>query len=245
MALRQEILSVLFYRRPIQLPICPDNDFELSIDPPPADDFVWTNRILVWTADVLKFCFGGVELKRPGNSSNNPSPSLNIDSKSRVEHWNALKRFEVTWQMQQPASFKPIFFRSSTPENVFPEIWHNSEVQVLALQHFEIASLMLSVYDPRLPRLGLGALSAHRSLGAKIRKSTLKICGLALSNKTPIAMIDATHIISVCGSYFENSEPTEQNALVSFLEKVESEYAWPTEGVITALKEAWLEGTPR
>lgn len=239
-------MSVLLYRRPIQLPISPDNDYELTVEPPPADDFVWTNRILVWTADVLKFCFGGLEIRRTGGNSNNPSPSLNIDSKSRIEHWNSLKRFETTWQMQQPASFKPIFYRSSTIENVFPQIWHNSEVQVLAHQHFEIASLMLSVYNPRLPRLGLGALSAHRSLAAQIRRSTLRICGLALSNKTsPVAMVDAAVVISICGSYFENSEPGEQNALVSFLEKVEVEHAWPTDNVILALKEAWLEGTPR
>lgn len=242
MALRQEIWSVLLYRRSIQLPINPNNDFELIDNPPPADDFVWANRILVWTADVLKFCFGGVEM-RTREHSNNPSPSLNVDSKSRVERWSALKRFETTWQLQQPASFKPVYQRPITADDIFPQIWLNSDVQVLALQHFEIASLMLAVYDPRLPRLGLDAISAHRNLASRIRKATLKLCGMALSNKgCPPAMVDAAVAISMCGAYFEDSKREEQDAIIRFLEALEAEHAWPTNSVVVALREAWFEG---
>lgn len=247
-ALRQEIWSVLLYRRPIQLPINPNNDFELMVDPPPADDFVWSNRIFVWTADVLKFCFGGLDIRRLDGACSNPSPSLNVDSKSRVDHWNALKSFEATWQTQQPASFRPTYYQAAdlSEGRVFPEIWLNNDVQVLALQHVEIASLMLAVYDPRQPRLGLGALSAHRNLAAQIRKATLKVCGLALSNKKcPPALVDAAVMISVCGSYFEESPREEQDALVGLLERLEMEHAWPTGSVVSALREAWTEGTPR
>lgn len=248
LALRQEIWSVLLYRRPLQLPICPNNDFELLTDTPPADDFVWANRIFVWTADVLKFCFGGLEIRKGDGDSNNPSPSLNVDSKSRVDHWSLLKRFEVTWQLQQPASYKPIFYRPASLAELrpFPEIWHNSDVQVLALQHKEIASLMLSVYDPRQPRLGLEALSAHRKLASQIRQATLKICGLAVSNKKcPATTAIAAVALSTCGSYFEESSIQEQDALVRFLEESEVEHAWPIASSVTALRDAWNEGTPR
>lgn len=242
MALRQEIWSVLLYRRSIQLPINPNNDFELIDAPPPADDFVWANRILVWTADVLKFCFGGLEIRSRENS-NNPSPSLNVDSRSRVERWTVLRRFETTWQLQQPASFKSVYLQPSGPGHIFPEIWLNSEVQVLALQHFEIASLMLAVYDPRLPRLGLDAISAHRNLASRIRKTTLKLCGVALSNKScPPAMVDAAVTVSMCGAYFAESSREEQNAIIRFLEQLELEHAWPTRSVVLALRESWFEG---
>ena len=208
LALRQEIWSVLLYRRPIQLPINPNNDFDLIVDAPPADDFVWANRIFVWTADVLKFCFGALEISSADGSPNNSSPSLKTDGKSRVDQWNALKRFEVTWQLQKPASYKPIFFRpaSVAEDRVFPEIWHNSDVQVLALQHMEIASLMLSIYDPAQPCLGFEALSAHRALTHQIRKTTVSVCGIASSNQKCSAVTAIAAVtISMCGSYLQNS----------------------------------------
>ena len=54
-ALRQEIWSVFLYRRPFRLPLCPSNGYNTLGR---GDDFVWANRMLIWTPDVLKFCFG-------------------------------------------------------------------------------------------------------------------------------------------------------------------------------------------
>lgn len=101
---------------------------------------------------------------------------------------------------------------------------------------------MLAVYDPRLPRLGLDAISAHRSLASRIRRATLKVCGMALSNtKCPPAMVDAAVAISMCGAYFGDSRREEQDAIVQFLERLEAEHAWPTNSVVVALREAWFE----
>jgi hypothetical protein len=54
-ALRQEIWSVLINRRPFRL----FKRTGKSYNPPePAGDFEWSNHIIFWCADVLRFCFG-------------------------------------------------------------------------------------------------------------------------------------------------------------------------------------------
>lgn len=226
MALRQEIWSVLLYRRPFRLPLCPDNDYT-SLDN--ADDYVWTNRIFVWTADVLKYCFG---------SENSLTPS----SGPRTEHWDALKKFEATWETMKPPSFKPTYYceANAAEGRHFPEAWYMSDCQILGLQHFELARTLLAVYNPRLPRLGLGATSLFRALEAQIRRSTLRLCGLALSNpKCPAAMVTAAVGVSLCGEYFHDSD--EQDAIVRFITKLEDDHAWPTKTVVDALRDAWQE----
>lgn len=231
-ALRQEITSVFLYRRPFRLPLDPNHEY---VNLPPADDFTWTNRILVWTADVLKFCFGTDRsiASTPGSVSNTHS--------SRLEHWDLLKKFEHTWATSQPPCFKPIFHRPSDPaaNKPFPEYWHTTDCQVIGLQHLELASTLLAVYDPRIPRVGLGAGTAQRRLQAQARQSTLKVCGLALSNQRvcPSAMVPAAIAISIHGENFEDA--MEQQALIDFMDKLEAEHAWPTQAAIDALKEAW------
>lgn len=62
---------------------------------------------------------------------------------------------------------------------------------------------------------------------------------MALSNQRvcPAAMVPAAIAVSIHGESFE--DPVEQKALVEFMEKLEAEYAWPTQAAVDALKEAW------
>jgi hypothetical protein len=226
-ALRQEIWSVFLYRRPFRLPLCPTNDYS-NVEP--ADDFVWTNRILVWTADVLKFCFG---TERHSSTNNHPD---------RFEHWDSLKKFEDTWREMRPPSFKPAFFRDSDPSQgrIFPEFWHLNECQLLGLQHYELTFILLAVYDPRLPRVGLGSSAFQRTLERQIREATLRLCGLALSNPKWITLLITAAVgIAMFGEYFE--EKAEQEALIKMMNTLESEHAWPTQAAVDALREAWSQ----
>ncbi|OAP61252.1 hypothetical protein AYL99_03453 [Fonsecaea erecta] len=223
-ALRQEIWSVLLYRRPFRLPLCPDNDYS-DLDPA-VDDYTWTNRILVWCADVCKFAFGGV-----GGT---------IEPSSRVDRWKRLKVVQDKWDSVQPACFKPLYYRDADPlrGKYFPEEWHMNDCQVLALQHFELARILLAVYDPNLQRLGLGSSSSMTSLEAQLRRSTMRLCGLALANiNDQPGMVTAAVGVSMCGEYIRDAG--EQSAVEGFLSTLEREHAWPTQAVRHALRDAW------
>ncbi|KIW27410.1 uncharacterized protein PV07_07148 [Cladophialophora immunda] len=228
-ALRQEIWSVLLYRRPFRLPLCPDNDYS-NLDPA-VDDYTWTNRILVWCADVCKFAFGG-----EGGI---------VEPSSRVERWKRLKVVQDRWDAVQPACFKPLYYRDADPSRgkYFPEEWHMNDCQVLALQHFELARILLAAYNPNLQRIGLGSSSSITTLEAQLRRSTMRLCGLALANlNDQPGMVTAAVGISMCGEYIRDAG--EQSAIEGFLSTLEREHAWPTQTVRQALRDAW-EATRR
>ena len=226
-ALRQEIWSVLLYRRPFRLPLGPDNDYtQLE----PADDFVWTNRIILWCADVLRFCFGGA----------NVTPGHDDTYATGVERWDLLKTFEQSWDSLQPPCFKPLYYEEPNPTGgkYFPKICHMNDCQVLGLQHVELARMLLAVYNPRRQRLGLGASALNHALESQLQRSTLRLCGLALFNKKCQAtMVTAAVGVSMCGEYFYDAG--EQTAIVDFMKILEDEHAWPTQTVVSALRDAW------
>jgi len=225
-ALRQEIWSVLLYRRPFRFPLCPDNDYT-NLDAA-VDEYIWVNRILIWCADICKFCFGG-----EGGV---------IDMNGRLERWKRLKAVQDKWDTIQPACFKPLYYKEADPSQgrYFPEEWHMNECQVVGLQHLELSRVLLAAYDPNLQRIGLGASSSISSLEAQLRRSTIRLCGLALnslnSHSQP-AMVTAAVGISMCGEYIR--DPGEQAAIEGFLGILEREHAWPTQNVMFALRDAW------
>ena len=222
-ALRQEIWSAFLSQRPFRLPVCPSNDYATFS---PANHFVWTNRILVWAADLLSFCFG--------NQSMTPEQS--------TERWMALKEFEQRWDAQKPSAFKPIYYREADPDRNqhFPQIWHMNSCQVAVAQHIELGRILLAVSDPMsVSRLGIGVVARNVSLEEELRSITQRLCGLAVSNPNcPPALVTAAVGISVCGEYFVN--PGEQEALVKLLKDLQFQHAWPTEATVRALRAAWL-----
>jgi hypothetical protein len=195
----------------------------------PGDEFAWTNRILLWCADILRFCFGDQN-----------EVARDKSREATIERWKALKAFEHHWNKHQPVCFKPIYYERPDPTvgRYFPRIWQANDCQVIGLQHVEFARILLAVYNPKLQRLGLGANATNRKIGAQLRESTLVICGLALSNKKCQApMVTAGVGVSMCGEYFH--ERREQKAIIEFMETLADEHAWPIEAVVKTLADAW------
>ncbi|RAH65275.1 uncharacterized protein BO66DRAFT_383898 [Aspergillus aculeatinus CBS 121060] len=225
-ALRQEIWSAFLYQREFRLPVSPTNDYTMC---DAANDFIWTNRILVWVADLLLFCFG----------DNHRS-----SAEERLQRWSKLKTVEERWKEAKPAPYKPIHYRHREPMvgKHFPEIWHMNSCQVAGAQHIELGRILLAVSDPRrASRLGLGALSRDKALVQELQDCTRRLCGLAVSNPPcPAALVTAMVGISICGEYF--TDPGEQAALIRLLEGLEWDHAWPTASTINALQTAW--GSP-
>ncbi|KAJ5580511.1 hypothetical protein N7450_006812 [Penicillium hetheringtonii] len=221
-ALRQEIWSAFLNQRTFRLPVCSSNDYTMFDS---ANDFIWTNRILVWCADLLKFCFGEEKLLSPTH---------------RAARWKELKAFDIMWETHKPLDFKPLYFEEADPSSgrFFPAIWHQNPCQVVGAQHIELSRILLAVSDPKLSRLGLAARSANIALEEELRHIIRRLVGLALSNpKCPVVLVDAAVGISVCGEYL--TDPAEQTAILEFLAELEFNHAWPTSATAAALREAW------
>ncbi len=225
--MRQEIWSAFLHQRPFRLPVSPHNDYSLF---DPNNDFIRANRIFVWVADLLIFCFGDNHFST---------------AQEKLQRWNMLKSVEQRWQDLRPQPMRPFYYRERDPSSgrFFPEVWHANACQVAGAQHVELGRILLAVSDPtRTSRLGIGAMSRNNALAAELRNITRRLCGLALSNqKCPSAMITAMVAIAVCGEYF--TDPAEQDALLQLLHALEYGYAWPTQSTVAALRASWSQNT--
>ncbi|KAL5596313.1 hypothetical protein FOVSG1_010002 [Fusarium oxysporum f. sp. vasinfectum] len=221
-ALRQEIWSVLIHRRPFRLPILPVENYGI-FDTLAADDYDWTNRVLIWCAHVLKFCY-------PDDDDEQP-----IDNRTRSQQWEAIKDFQRNWDEKRPPHFAPLYYRERNPSEgrYFPEYWITSPCQMLALQHIELARIVLAVHDTKI-QLGIGGRAAHKALEELMREATRRVCGLAMSQKwCQEGMVTAAVGLSMCGEYFQ--DPGEQAAIMELVTLLERDHAWPTSTLLNKL----------
>ena len=226
-ALRQEIWSVLLYRRPFRLPLADNMDYS-SLGP--TDDFTWTNRLILWCADVLRFCFG----------SSTAMPQTPEKHSPAYEKWKVLKDFDDHWTDDPPSCFRPLYYCLAKPDrgDHFPVIWQLNDAHVLAMQHLELGRMLLTVYNPRRQRVGIGSSASNLAIEHQLRESIKTLCGLALADKHfQAGMTTAAIGISIGGEFFDKVE--EQRAIVQFLQTLEEEHAWPTRSIVEALREAW------
>ncbi|KAH6612087.1 hypothetical protein C7974DRAFT_90983 [Boeremia exigua] len=226
-ALRQEIWSVVMYRRPFRLPLEENMDYaSLS----PTDDFTWANRVILWCADVLRFCFG----------SSAEAADTHQNSICADDRWQALKVFDERWISDTPSAFQPLFQHpaNSDKEHCFPVIWQINNAHVTAIQHLHLGRMLLALHKPQQPRIGVRASAHDAAIERELRKSVRVLCGLALGDtRFQSGMTTAAVGISIGGAFFEDSQ--ERRAIVSFLEALENEHSWPTRAMVGALREAW------
>lgn len=226
-ALRQEIWSVLLYRRPFRLPIAENMDYSAL---GPTDDFTWANRLILWCADVLRFCFGS-STALPGTSEKHGPV---------YEKWRVLKDFDDRWTIDPPSCFRSLYYCPARPErgHYFPIIWQLNDAHIIAMQHLELGRMLLAVYNPQRQRVGIGSSASNVAIEHQVCESIKVLCGLALADKQfQAGMTTAAIGVSIGGEFFDQVQ--EQRAVVQFLETVEEEHAWPTKSIIHALRDAW------
>ncbi|KAK7421598.1 hypothetical protein QQX98_002065 [Neonectria punicea] len=152
--------------------------------------------------------------------------SLSVeDKRTRSEQWNALKAYEKNWDERLPPHFAPLYYNERNPSEgrYFPTIWLVNQSQVMALQHVELARIVLAVHDSKLQRIGIGATAAYQALEDVLRQSTRRICALGLGDKKfQAAMVTAGVGISMCGEYFHDAG--EQAAIIDLMSTLESEH---------------------
>jgi hypothetical protein len=226
-ALRQEIWSVLLYCRPFRLPLAEDMDY---VTLAPTDDFTWANRLILWCADVLRFCFG----------TSTGTPSSHEKHSPAFQKWKTLKDFDDHWTANPLACFRPLYFRPARPEigEHFPIIWQPNNAHIVAMQHLELGRMLLAVYNPQRQRVGVRAGISNLVIENQLRESIKVLCGLALANKHfQAGMTTAAIGISIGGEFFKDAH--ERQAIVRFLSILEEEHAWPTKSIIDGLRDVW------
>lgn len=226
-AFRQEIHSAFLKQRPFNISLSRCEAFR-SISP--AEDAVWADRLIVFCAEVLEFCYDNAK----------GSASWQKPNQTPKDRWLVLKQCEKRWGEVLPASFEPIYFRDPdrSQAEVFPQVCYMVDCHVVGVQYVELARILLAVYDPTRPKLGPGYIASMRALTVELKAAVLRLCGIAMSNrKCPPALVTAYLGIALCGDRFE--DPLEQRALLAFLDQLETGHGWPTGDTRQTLKEAW------
>ncbi|KAL4986562.1 hypothetical protein BDW68DRAFT_163036 [Aspergillus falconensis] len=222
-AFRQEVYSAFLKQRPFNMSLSRCDVFRSFT---PGEDALWTARLVIFCADVLEFCYG--------NTAHTPA------QESTTARWNALNSLSQKWAECLPSSFEPIYCREADRQTgeVFPEICYLSNIHVAGVQHIELARILLAVYDPSKPRLGLGYRGSMRDLSQDLRAAVLRLCGIAVSNRrNPPSLTTALLGIVVCGEHIEDGP--EQRALLGLLDELEYHHGWPVSSYRHQLKESW------
>lgn len=138
----------------------------------------------------------------------------------------------------KPASFTPVYYRPAEPHEFFPEVWYAGDEYVVGLQHFHLSRILLSSYNPSVPRLGPGRAAALKAMDHEIREHVRILCGICQSNpSTAPCSTYASMAVTMAGDKF--SDYDEQLALLEVLDQCDKLHAWPTGDAIANLKTAW------
>ncbi|KAG0646332.1 hypothetical protein D0Z07_8091 [Hyphodiscus hymeniophilus] len=177
--LRQEIHIAFMTNRP--LPTCLVNYGDIDRTLEPTDDWMWTYRIIAHTADTLNYC----------NGSGPKTPS----------HWEELWQYLETWEKALPSSFNPIFEEEADPSTgrIFPDIWLANDCHAAGHHYVAMCRILLLAHDPSIPLLGPDRTAALKAMDQQIKELTLKICGVACSNRQHVPiMFTAGVSIAMC-----------------------------------------------
>lgn len=229
-ALRQETTIAFLKQRPVRLPLA---TWSILAGFEEAEDFIWSDRHLYHCAKVLQFCFGGEGVALAG--------------KAQAERWHELRQFEVQWDQSKPWSFAPIHYQEPdrTKGECLPHIWYMADFHVTGLMTLDLARILLSVYNPSIPRIGPGVTASQRRIAEEVHDIVIRLCGTAMSlggtaAPTPSAqpaLMQGYMAIAVCGEYF--SDPAEQQALLGLLDRLKNDHGWPIAKTAMELKREW------
>ncbi|KAI2832056.1 transcriptional regulator family: Fungal Specific TF [Aspergillus niger] len=155
------------------------------------------------------------------------------------EEWNRLMLRHRKLKHDYHSELAPIFEKKADRSRgeLFPTIWYSSDEQVTAVQHLEIASMILTAQNPYLSN---STRAAHRKAEAEVRSILLRICGIAVNHThCHPASVTAVISISLYGEYF--TEPDEREALVGIINQTRDLHSWPMQKCYARLRRGWEE----
>lgn len=221
-AFRQELHGALMQQRPLDISLTPYQQVSTFS---PAEDATWVNRLVVFCAEAVEHCYG------------NRASNVPIRKKST---WKELREKEKTFSSLLPDSFKPFYITDTQGDktDTFPEIWYLDSIHATGAAYLELTKILLNAFNPGNQSLGLGHRTRVRDLGITLRAATMKLCGIAMSNRqAPPLFLNACSAIIMCGEHFEDISA--QRAIIRFLQTTQRDLAYPTHHMIASLEKAW------
>jgi hypothetical protein len=160
LSLRQDIYNSLTLNKPLNVHL---GNYELSQSFYSTDDTAWANRMVHIFARILSAAFRA-------------TPDMNR------EEWDELDGAAKSWQNQRPETFNPIFEQKSGPstKSPFPILWLLQAAHVVGLQYYHLAQILLAIYNPRIPKLGIGSLRARQEAEVLLETRLLETKELTL-----------------------------------------------------------------
>ncbi|OJJ77409.1 hypothetical protein ASPBRDRAFT_36628 [Aspergillus brasiliensis CBS 101740] len=216
--IRQEFHKAFLEQRVAELDLsCCDGSAYRRLDP--TDDPTWANRAVLHGVDVLRYCYSEADQTR--------------------WHYEELCAYNRQWQVLTPPTFDPLYYRppNIVKGEIFPVLWYLDDCIVTGIQHWHLARLLLTVFDPTVPRLGPGRKAAVARRETEIKHHVFSLCGIAMSNKTAPALVAACMGVSMCGDRI--TDRREQEALFDILLQIEQIHGLSTTHAQTSLRAAW------
>ncbi|GAT19559.1 hypothetical protein RIB2604_00601380 [Aspergillus luchuensis] len=155
------------------------------------------------------------------------------------EEWNRLMLRHRKLQHDYRHDLAPLFEKKADRSRgeLFPTVWYSSDEQVTAVQHLEIANMILTAQNPYLSN---STRAAHRKAEAEVRSIVLRICGIAVHHAhCHPALVTAVIAITLYGEYFTEWE--EREALVGIIDRTRDLHSWPMQKCYARLRRGWEE----
>lgn len=160
---------------------------------------------------------------------------------AEVDHWNETKpaHFAQLWPPDLSTTGpEGSIMTSDGSFKSFAEIIMMNDVHVVAMQYYDLAKLLLTSHNPRMPRFGIEAVRMHREADRQAVILLRTIVGLALSNpKCTNARHTACHVLHACGIWL--SEDRHRREAIDFLTMMEHHVGWRKGNIIEMLKQQW------
>ncbi|PWY96230.1 hypothetical protein BO94DRAFT_551930 [Aspergillus sclerotioniger CBS 115572] len=204
-AIRQEVYYALTRERAPNMRFGPDDWNNASV----------ASTLIMLASEVTKWCWGD----------------------SLTDEWERLMLRHQKLRDEYRTELAPMFEKRADRlrGEIFPTIWYGSDDQVTAVQHLELAGLILTAQNPHLES---STRAAHRKAEAQVRSIVLKICGIALNHvRCHPALVNAVIAITLYGDYF--TEPEERDALVGIIDQTRELHSWPMQKRYAQLKHRW------
>ncbi|KJZ74269.1 hypothetical protein HIM_06275 [Hirsutella minnesotensis 3608] len=187
-----------------------------------SDDGSFANRAVLLCSQVL-------------------SRTMCSDTTITQQEWAQLDHEASKWFESVPPAFRPYYTEDSSPESsghVFPVILLTRPAHVLGYQHFYLARILLTVFDPRQWQPSLRTFRQRYKAEESALCDIRSFLGLAMSNpKVMTATFTAHHALHACGSLIRDA--AERERVLGFLNEVSAETGWRSQKLTEKLRAEW------
>ena len=184
-----------------------------------GSDGAWTNRMVLLLAELLSHVF-----------AEEPDSNMTDQLRGRISDWYLMK----------PVSFQPIRFLARDPSagRYLPEIWMLASIHAVAIQHYHIAQLVLTVSARTHSSNFVEYLQDHKAVKQQVRHHLLTVVGIASSNpRAQNTWFTAHHCLAVWGRCLRKHG--DQQACLAFLQEMQNQTGWRVGRLKETLSHQW------